>query len=125
MHWLREGLYLNRRKICLTRKKLYNGVLTAILHLNMIDEVVKVIENDYTSALKVYDEMTNEKPSDFRPYLCRGFVFTLLRKNDEAEKQFDEYRKLVPENHPHKKYFEDNAKIFLKKLDKGGIEATI
>jgi Flp pilus assembly protein TadD len=86
---------------------------------------VKVMEEDFSGALKVYEEIAKEEPSDFRPYLCQGVVYTLLRKNDEAEKQFEEYRKLVPENHPYKKYFEDNTKILAKKIEKGGIEANI
>jgi Flp pilus assembly protein TadD len=85
----------------------------------------KVMEEDFSGALKVYEEIAKEEPSDFRPYLCQGVVYTMLRKNDEAEKQFEEYRKLVPENHPYKKYFEDNTKILAKKIEKGGIEANI
>ncbi|CAI8602718.1 unnamed protein product [Vicia faba] len=86
---------------------------------------VKVMQEDYSAALKVYEEIVKEEPSDFRPYLCRGVVYTLLRKNDEAEKQFEEYRKLVPENHPYKEIFEDNTQILSKKLEKGGIEAKV
>lgn len=57
---------------------------------------VKVIDEDYSGALKVYEEIVKEGPRDFRPYLCQGVVYNLLRKNDEAEKQFEEYQKLVP-----------------------------
>lgn len=83
---------------------------------------VKVMEEDYSGALKVYEEIVKEEPSDFRPYLCQGVVYSLLRKNDEAQKQFEKYRRLVPESHPYKDYFEDNAKVLSKKLEKGGIE---
>ncbi|CAL5207143.1 unnamed protein product [Lathyrus oleraceus] len=86
---------------------------------------VKVMQEDYPGALKVYEEIVKEEPSDFRPYLCQGVVYTLLRKNDEAEKQFEVYRKLVPQNHPYKAYFEDNTQILSKKLEKRGIEAKI
>ncbi|CAK8571065.1 unnamed protein product [Lathyrus sativus] len=133
----------------------YRGLLSANLELNeplegflnRVDEVVsffeeekmesearefklliaqvKVMQEDYSAALKVYEEIVKEEPSDFRPYLCQGVVYTLLRKNDEAEKQFEEYRKLVPENHPYKEYFDNNAQILSKKLEKGGIEAKI
>jgi tetratricopeptide (TPR) repeat protein len=79
---------------------------------------VKVMEEDYSGALKVYEQIVKEEPSDFRPYLCQGVVYSLLRKNDEAQKQFEEYRRLVPENHPYKEYFEDNTKVLSKKLEK-------
>nr|XP_004495267.1 protein SLOW GREEN 1, chloroplastic-like [Cicer arietinum] len=84
---------------------------------------VKVMEEDYSGALKVYEEIVKQEPRDFRPYLCQGVVYTLLRKNDEAEKQFEEYRRLVPENHPYKEYFENNTKIFSRKLEREGIDA--
>ncbi|KAK4396272.1 protein SLOW GREEN 1, chloroplastic [Sesamum angolense] len=42
-----------------------------------------------------------EEPRDFRPYLCQGIIYTLLRKNGEAEKNFEKYRRLVPKGHPY------------------------
>ncbi|CAJ1968376.1 unnamed protein product [Sphenostylis stenocarpa] len=72
---------------------------------------IKVIDGDLSDALKVYEELVKEEPKDFRPYLCQGIVYTMLKKSDEAEKQFQKYRTLVPENHPYKQYFEDNSKI--------------
>ncbi|KAK7279430.1 hypothetical protein RJT34_24483 [Clitoria ternatea] len=73
---------------------------------------IKVIDGDLYGALKVYEEIVKEQPKDFRPYLCQGIVYTMLRKKDEAEKQFEKYRTLVPENHPSKEYFDDNTRVF-------------
>ncbi|KAF8396693.1 hypothetical protein HHK36_018320 [Tetracentron sinense] len=76
---------------------------------------IKVIEGDYMDALKVYQELVKEEPKDFRPYLCQGIIYTLLRKKDEAEKQFQKYQRLVPKDHPYAQYFEDNmlaTKVF-------------
>ncbi|XP_042489352.1 protein SLOW GREEN 1, chloroplastic-like isoform X1 [Macadamia integrifolia] len=69
---------------------------------------VKVIEGNYMVALKVYQELVKEEPRDFRPYLCQGIIYTLLQKKDEAEKQFQKYRRLVPKEHPYARYFDDN-----------------
>lgn len=69
---------------------------------------VKVIEGNYNDALKVYQELVKEEPRDFRPYLCQGIIYTLLRKKDEAEKHFQKYRRLVPKGHPYARYFDDN-----------------
>ncbi|KAA8518854.1 hypothetical protein F0562_016372 [Nyssa sinensis] len=69
---------------------------------------IRVIEGDYNDALKVYQELVKEEPRDFRPYLCQGIIYTLLRKKDEAEKQFQKYRRLVPKGHPYARYFDDN-----------------
>lgn len=82
---------------------------------------IKVIEDDYSGALKVYQELVKEEPKDFRPYLCQGVVYTLLKKKDEADKQFAMYRKLLPKDHPYKEYFEDNTQVFSQKLR--GIDA--
>ncbi|XP_020574407.1 protein SLOW GREEN 1, chloroplastic-like [Phalaenopsis equestris] len=69
---------------------------------------IKVIEDKYEEALKIYQELVREEPRDFRPYLCQGIIYTLLRKKEEAEKHFEKYRRLVPREHPYSRYFDDN-----------------
>lgn len=69
---------------------------------------IRVIEGKYEEALKVYQELVKEEPRDFRPYLCQGIIYTLMRKKEEAEKQFQKYRRLVPKGHPYAQYFDDN-----------------
>lgn len=76
---------------------------------------VCVIEGNYNEALKLYQELVKEEPRDFRPYLCQGIIYTLLRKKDEAEKQFEKYKRLVPKGHPYARYFDENmlaTKVF-------------
>ncbi|KAJ1698933.1 hypothetical protein LUZ63_007445 [Rhynchospora breviuscula] len=75
---------------------------------------IKVVLGEYEESLKVYEEMEKEEPTDFRPYLCQGIVYTILEKKDEADKQFKKYKRLVPEGHPYEKYFDDmtGMKIF-------------
>lgn len=76
---------------------------------------IRVIEGNYMEALKVYQELVKEEPRDFRPYLCQGIIYTLLRKKDEAEKQFEKYKRLVPKGHPYARFFDDNmlaTKVF-------------
>lgn len=82
---------------------------------------IKVMEGSYSEALKDYQELEKEEPRDFRPYLCQGILYTLLRKNDEAEKQFEIFRRLVPENHPYKEYFDENmfaTKHFVQQIER-------
>lgn len=76
--------------------------------LKLLVAQVWIIEGKYEEALKMYQEMVNEEPRDFRPYLCQGIVYTLMRKMDEADKNFKQYRKLVPKNHPYAQLFEKN-----------------
>nr|XP_016432469.1 PREDICTED: protein SLOW GREEN 1, chloroplastic-like [Nicotiana tabacum] len=63
-----------------------------------------VIEGKYDEALKVYHELVAEEPSDFRPYLCQGMIYTMLKKNDKAEKYFEKYRGLVPRANPNARF---------------------
>ncbi|KAG8649225.1 protein SLOW GREEN 1, chloroplastic [Manihot esculenta] len=80
---------------------------------------IRVMEEKYVEALKVYEELVKEEPRDFRPYLCQGIIYTLLRKKDEAEKKFEQFRKLVPKNHPYREFFVDNmfaTKFFSEKV---------
>ncbi|KAF7818543.1 protein SLOW GREEN 1, chloroplastic-like [Senna tora] len=89
--------------------------------LKLLIAQIKVMEGHYSDALKAYQELVNEEPRDFRPYLCQGIIYTLLRKTDEAEKQFEKFRRLVPKNHPYKEYFEDNmfaTKVFSQKFER-------
>ncbi|KAK9290830.1 hypothetical protein L1049_009008 [Liquidambar formosana] len=81
---------------------------------------IRVIEGNYADALKVYQELVKEEPRDFRPYLCQGIIYTLLRKKDEAEKQFQKYRRLIPKEHPYAQYFDENmiaTKVFSQKVE--------
>ncbi|XP_057438413.1 protein SLOW GREEN 1, chloroplastic-like [Lotus japonicus] len=92
----------------------------------LLSAQIKVMEGDFSAALKAYQELVKEEPRDFRPYLCQGIIYTLLRKKDEAEKQFDKFRRLVPKNHPYKEYFEDNmfaTKFFSQNLEREGARA--
>ncbi|TKY62229.1 SLOW GREEN 1 protein [Spatholobus suberectus] len=87
---------------------------------------IKVMEGNFSEALKAYQDLVKEEPRDFRPYLCQGIIYTLLRKKDEAEKQFDKFRRLVPKDHPYREYFEDNmfaTKFFSQKLEREGAGA--
>ncbi|EOA21088.1 hypothetical protein CARUB_v10001425mg [Capsella rubella] len=70
---------------------------------------IRVIKGNPTEALRVYQELVKDEPRDFRPYLCQGLIYTLMKKKDEAAKQFEEFRRLVPDDHPYKDYFDANV----------------
>ncbi|KAG6437397.1 hypothetical protein SASPL_102313 [Salvia splendens] len=81
---------------------------------------IRVLEGKYDDALKLYQELVKEEPRDFRPYLCQGIIYTLLKKNGEAEKCFEKYRRLIPKGHPYASYFDDNmfaTKLFAQKVE--------
>lgn len=81
---------------------------------------IRVIEGDYSESMKIYDELLEENSKDFRPYLCKGIIYTVLAERDEADKCFKKYRDVVPEDHPYAKHFEEHmvaTKLFLQKVD--------
>ncbi|KAL2897361.1 protein SLOW GREEN 1 chloroplastic [Bienertia sinuspersici] len=53
--------------------------------LKLLIAQIRVIEGNYVEALQVYQELVKEEPRDFRPYLCQGIIYTLLKKKDEAQ----------------------------------------
>ncbi|VVA33996.1 PREDICTED: SLOW GREEN 1 [Prunus dulcis] len=58
----------------------------------------------------------------------RNWRMCMLRKNEEAGKQFEKFRKLVPKNHPYKEYFNDNMfvmKLFGQKVEREIAESNI
>ncbi|CAN8316830.1 unnamed protein product [Cochlearia groenlandica] len=82
---------------------------------------IRVIEGKHEEALKLYQELVKEEPRDFRPYLCQGIIYTVLKKQDEADKQFEKFRRLVPRNHPYREYFMNNmvaTKLFAEKAQR-------
>ncbi|OIW11223.1 hypothetical protein TanjilG_28314 [Lupinus angustifolius] len=87
---------------------------------------IKVLEGDFPEALNNYQDLVKEEPRDFRPYLCQGIIYTLLKKKDEAEKQFQKFQKLVPKNHPIREYFDDSmfsTKFFSRNFETEGAGA--
>lgn len=57
---------------------------------------IQFLQKNVEKALKSYKELSKEDPSDFRPYFCRGMIYSLLDKNEEAREQFAKYRELSP-----------------------------
>ncbi|KAM1037824.1 hypothetical protein EV1_032247 [Malus domestica] len=97
------------------------GNMSDVRDFKLLVAQIRVMESKYSDALKLYQELVREEPRDFRPYLCQGIIYTMLRKTNEAEKQFEKFRKLVPKNHPYKEYFDDNmfaTKLFGQKVER-------
>lgn len=73
-------------------------ILTAQMHL---------VQGDLDEASKKFQELIDENPRDFRPYLCQGIIFSLQDKKKEADERFEIYRNLVPEEFPQRGFLED------------------
>lgn len=68
-----------------------------------------VVQGDLEEGLKRFQDLVDENPRDFRPYLCQGIIYSLLDKQEEAAKQFETYQALVPEEFPQRGFLDDVA----------------
>ncbi|KDP35273.1 hypothetical protein JCGZ_09432 [Jatropha curcas] len=66
-----------------------------------------VVKGQLEEGLKRFQDLVNENPRDFRPYLCQGIVYSLLDRKKEAAEQFEMYRSLVPEEFPQRGFLDD------------------
>ncbi|XP_027153287.1 protein SLOW GREEN 1, chloroplastic-like [Coffea eugenioides] len=57
---------------------------------------VQFLQKNVEEALQSYEELEKEDPTDFRPYFCKGMIYSLLDRNKEAREQFAKYRELSP-----------------------------
>ncbi|KAI3728276.1 hypothetical protein L6452_16910 [Arctium lappa] len=64
--------------------------------VKLIIAQVQFLQKNIEEALRSYDDLVNEDPNDFRPYFCKGMIYSLIDKNDEAKDQFAKYRELSP-----------------------------
>ncbi|GMH06654.1 hypothetical protein Nepgr_008494 [Nepenthes gracilis] len=59
-----------------------------------------VIKGDLDGGLKKFQDLVNDNPRDFRPYLCQGIIYSLQDKKKEAEEQFEIYRRNSSSTNP-------------------------
>ncbi|XWS22898.1 hypothetical protein CRYUN_Cryun29cG0075500 [Craigia yunnanensis] len=64
--------------------------------VRLIMAQIQFLQKNVEEALRSYQELVKEDPSDFRPYFCQGMIYSLLDRNAEAKEQFAKYRELSP-----------------------------
>ncbi|KAK4425634.1 protein SLOW GREEN 1, chloroplastic [Sesamum alatum] len=64
--------------------------------VKLIMAQMQFLHKNVDEALRSYDELLKEDPSDFRPYFCKGMIYSLMGKNVESGEQFAKYRELLP-----------------------------
>lgn len=57
-------------------------------------------------ALQHYNKMIEEDPSDFRPYLCQGIIYSVLGELDMADKSFQTFENLCPKDLSDREFFD-------------------
>ncbi|MFS7969517.1 putative tetratricopeptide-like helical domain superfamily [Helianthus anomalus] len=107
MHKNHEGpavfeMLNNALEIARQRKKVADERNIRILIAQM-----HVVKGELDEALKLFKDLIDENPRDFRPYLCQGIIYSLLDKKEEAEEQFLTYQSLVPDEFPQRGFLED------------------
>lgn len=64
--------------------------------VKLIMAQMQFLHKNVEEALRSYEELAQEDPSDFRPYFCKGMIYSLMDKYVEAREQFAKYRELSP-----------------------------
>ncbi|KAL5753844.1 hypothetical protein ACOSP7_022064 [Xanthoceras sorbifolium] len=76
-------------------------------NIRLLIAQMHVVKGQLEEGLKQFQNLINENPRDFRPYLCQGIIYSLLDKKKEAAEQFEIYRSLVPEEFPQRGFMDD------------------
>ncbi|KAL6583182.1 hypothetical protein OROMI_005260 [Orobanche minor] len=76
-------------------------------NIRILAAQMHIIKGNLEEALEKFQQLIEENPRDFRPYLCKGIVYSLLEKRKEAEESFEIYRSLVPEEFPRRGFLDD------------------
>ncbi|KAL5075285.1 hypothetical protein RYX36_014269 [Vicia faba] len=76
-------------------------------NIRILTAQMLVVQGDLEEGLKRCQDLINQDPRDFRPYLCQGIIYSLLDKKEEAAKQFETYQALVPQEFPQKGFLDD------------------
>ncbi|KFK23112.1 hypothetical protein AALP_AAs53647U000100 [Arabis alpina] len=71
----------------------------------MLIALIKVMEGNSVEAIRIGEELVKDDPEDYMIYMFQGFVYKMMKKEDESAKQFENFSCLLPENHP----FRENA----------------
>ncbi|KAH9561300.1 hypothetical protein CY35_05G015000 [Sphagnum magellanicum] len=90
------------------------------INVRMLLAQMHTMQGNLKEALDEYQDVVKVDPTDFRPYLCQGLVYSILGKTEEAEKQFSKYRQLCPNTFPNRGYLDDlllNAKTMARKIE--------
>ncbi|CAD6272646.1 unnamed protein product [Miscanthus lutarioriparius] len=76
-------------------------------NIKLLIAQMHVVMGQLDVASEKLQNLINEDPRDFRSHLCQGIVYALLDRKEDADKQFDIYRSLVPDEFPDKSFISD------------------
>ncbi|ERN09574.1 protein SLOW GREEN 1, chloroplastic [Amborella trichopoda] len=64
--------------------------------VKLIMAQIMYLQKNIDGALENYEQLAKEDPKDYRPYFCKGVIYSLLDKNKEAREEFAKYHELAP-----------------------------
>ncbi|GJP86296.1 hypothetical protein CLOP_g16339 [Closterium sp. NIES-67] len=68
-------------------------------NLKMLLGQLHALQGNVEAAIAQYDAISSSDPSDFRPYLCKGLVYSLMGDSKQADVHFREFRRRCPKNY--------------------------
>lgn len=81
--------------------------LTEMRSIGILIAQMHVVKGELEEGLKKFQDLVDENPRDFRPYLCQGIIYSLMDKKKEAAEQFATYQALVPDEFPQREFIDD------------------
>ncbi|KAK2444877.1 protein SLOW GREEN 1, chloroplastic [Trifolium repens] len=76
-------------------------------NIRILTAQMLVVQGDLEEGLKRCQDLIDQNPRDFRPYLCQGIIYSLLDKKEEAAQKFETYEALAPKEFPQKGFLDD------------------
>ncbi|CAJ2641650.1 chloroplast lumen common protein family [Trifolium pratense] len=76
-------------------------------NIRILTAQMLVVQGNLEEGLKRCQDLIDQNPRDFRPYLCQGIIYSLLDKKEEAAQQFETYEALVPKEFPQRGFLDD------------------
>eukprot|EP00850_Spirogloea_muscicola_P020018 SM000205S06225 [mRNA] locus=s205:133216:134361:- [translate_table: standard] len=70
------------------------------INLRILLGQMHVLQGNLAEATKQYSAIIKEDPSDFRPYLCQGLVYSIEGNLEQAEEHFAQYRQRCSKSFP-------------------------
>ncbi|KAK8644489.1 hypothetical protein V6N13_123795 [Hibiscus sabdariffa] len=112
-------------KVALREKR-----VTEERNIRILIAQMHLVKGELEEAMKKFQDLINDNPRDFRPYLCQvrkkvfvamtvdfdkstvetgysGIIYSLLDKKKEAAEQFEIYHSLVPEEFPQRGFLDE------------------
>ncbi|EFJ21843.1 hypothetical protein SELMODRAFT_417125 [Selaginella moellendorffii] len=76
-------------------------------NFRMLRGQLLTLKEELPQALELYEQLSKEDPTDFRPHVCQGLVCCMLGELDQAEEHFSNFEKYCPQYYEGREAIEE------------------